>query len=59
MKTLKIIAIGMLFFVGAIFIAGVMDFAIETFAPISYIVLLVACPSLCIYVAYLIFGRKD
>lgn len=59
MKIIKIIAIGMLFFVCAIFIAGVMSFAVEKFAPVSYIVLLVAGPTLCIYAAYLIFGRKD
>lgn len=59
MKILKIIAIGMLFFVCAIFIAGVMSFAVEKFAPVSYIVLLVAGTSLSIYLAYLIFDRKD
>lgn len=59
MKTLKIIAIGMAFLVGGIFIAGVMDFAIETFAPDSYMVLLIAAPILSIYLAYLIYGGNN
>lgn len=36
-----------------------MDFAIETFAPASYMVLLIAAPILSIYLAYLIYGGKD